>query len=99
MLTGNCDYELLGLSYLLAGLGYAVMRPEMSPPGADDLVLVALRAEPRAGWGRHLQGIRMLHAASPVPMVVLVRSRLPDMRLLSGTAQGISGRDRLLRLR
>ncbi|WP_339022089.1 hypothetical protein WI408_23580 (plasmid) [Salmonella enterica subsp. enterica serovar Typhimurium] len=38
LLTGNCEYELLGLSYLLAGMGYAVMRPEMSPPGAYDLV-------------------------------------------------------------
>lgn len=98
-MTGNCEYELLGLSYLLAGMGYAVMRPEMSPPGAYDLVLVALSAEPLAGWGRHLQGIRMLHAASPVPMVVLVPSRLQEMRLLRGTAQVISGRDSLLRLR
>ncbi len=61
--------------------------------------LVALSAEPLAGWGRHLQGIRMLHAASPVPMVVLVPSRLQEMRLLRGTAQVISGRDSLLRLR
>ncbi|WP_257211314.1 hypothetical protein [Salmonella enterica] len=66
LLTGNCEYELLGLSHLLAGMGYAVVRPEMSPPGAYDLALVALSAEPLAGWGRHLKGIRMLHAASPV---------------------------------
>ncbi|EGJ8528058.1 hypothetical protein IOA05_004374, partial [Salmonella enterica] len=46
LLTGNCEYELLGLSHLLAGMGYAVMRPEMSPPGAYDLALVALSAEP-----------------------------------------------------
>ncbi|ECH8660689.1 hypothetical protein OY08_24455, partial [Salmonella enterica subsp. enterica] len=38
-------------------------------------------------------------AASPVPMVVLVPSRLQEMRLLRGTAQVISGRDSLLRLR
>ncbi|EAP9184582.1 hypothetical protein G3C57_004326 [Salmonella enterica] len=99
LLTGNCEYELLGLSHLLAGMGYAVVRPEMSPPGAYDLALVALSAEPLVGWGRHLQGIRMLHAASPVPMVVLVPSRLQEMRLLRGTAQVISGRDSLLRLR
>lgn len=99
LLTGNCEYELLGLSHLLAGMGYAVVRPEMSPPGAYDLALVALSAEPLAGWGRHLQDIRMLHAASPVPMVVLVPSRLQEMRLLRGTAQVISGRDSLLRLR
>ncbi len=58
LLTGNCEYELLGLSHLLAGMGYAVVRPEMSPSGAYDLALVALSAEPLAGWGRHLQGIR-----------------------------------------
>ncbi|EGB1029837.1 hypothetical protein H6Y77_003402 [Salmonella enterica subsp. enterica serovar Reading] len=81
------------------GMGYAVVRPEMSPPGAYDLALVALSAEPLTGWGRHLQDIRMLHAASPVPMVVLVPSRLQEMRLLRGTAQVISGRDSLLRLR
>lgn len=51
LLTGNCEYELLGLSHLLAGMGYAVVRPEMSPPGAYDLALVALSAEPLAGWG------------------------------------------------
>lgn len=45
------------------------------------------------------QSVRMLHAASPVPMVVLVPSRLQEMRLLRGTAQVISGRDSLLRLR
>lgn len=49
LLTGNCEYELLGLSHLLAGMGYAVVRPEMSPPGAYDLALVALSAEPLAG--------------------------------------------------
>ncbi|EHD9149688.1 hypothetical protein JOV02_004276 [Salmonella enterica] len=99
LLIGNCEYELLGLSHLLAGMGYAVMRPEMSLPGVYDLALVALSAEPLAGWGRHLQGIRMLHAANPVPMVILVPSRLKEIRLLRGTAQVISGRDYLPRLR
>ncbi|EBU7005293.1 TPA: hypothetical protein NPB33_004212 [Salmonella enterica subsp. enterica serovar Kintambo] len=98
LLTGSCEYELLGLSYLLDGMGYAVVRPEASPPGTYDFILVALSAEPLAGWGRHLQGIRMLYAANSVPMAVLVPERLKGMRLLRGMAQVISGRDSLARL-
>ncbi|ECG8516336.1 hypothetical protein DLR11_21150 [Salmonella enterica subsp. salamae] len=99
LLIGNCEYELLGLSCLLASMGYAVARPDMLPYRGHDFVLVALSAEPLAGWGRHLQEIKALYAASPAPMVVLVPARLKEMRLLRGTAQVISGRDSLLRLR
>ncbi len=99
LLTGSCEYELQGLSLLLAGMGYEAVREEASPPGACDFILVALSAEPLAGWGRHLQGIRMLYAANPVPVVVLVPERLKGMRLLRGTAQVISGRAGLESLR
>lgn len=99
LLTGSCEYELLGLSYLLDGMGYAVVRPETSLPGTYDFILVALSAEPLTGWGRHLQDIRMLYAANSVPVAVLVPERLKGIRLLRGMAQVISGRSGLERLR
>ncbi|EBL8264643.1 hypothetical protein DLA27_25190 [Salmonella enterica] len=100
LLIGNCEYELLGLSHLLVCMGYAVVRPAVSSGRKEyDLVLVALSAEPLAGWGRHLQGVRKLYATNPVSMVLLVPSRLKGMKLLRGTAQVISGRYSLSRLR
>ncbi|EDZ5417303.1 TPA: hypothetical protein ACJGVM_004581 [Salmonella enterica subsp. enterica serovar Welikade] len=99
LVTGSCEYELLGLSRLLAGMGYEAVTAEMSPSGEYEGVLVALSAEPLAGWGRHLKCIRMLYAANPVPVVVLVPDRLKGMRLLGGIAHVISGRDCLSRLR
>ncbi|EDM9065134.1 hypothetical protein AHU16_22510 [Salmonella enterica subsp. enterica serovar Give] len=100
LLIGNCEYELLGLSRLLVSMGYAVTRSDVTSGRREyDLVLVALSAEPLAGWGRHLQGIRKLYTANPVPVVVLVPSRLKGMRLLRGTAHVISGCYSLSRLR
>ncbi|EAS0727014.1 hypothetical protein H5Y57_004609 [Salmonella enterica] len=99
LLTGSCEYELQGLSLLLAGMGYEAVREEASPPGSCDFTLVALSAEPLTGWGRHLQGIRMRYAAMPLPMVVLVPDKLKGMRLLRGAAHVVSGRDCLSRLR
>ncbi|EAB4961047.1 hypothetical protein HQS73_003649 [Salmonella enterica] len=99
LLTGNCEYELLGLTSLLTSMDYEVQRPKMPDAGTYDLVLVALSAELLAGWGRHIQGIRMLHAGNPVPMVVLVPSKLQGMHLLKGTAQVINGRYSLTQLR
>ncbi|STE53107.1 Uncharacterised protein [Edwardsiella tarda] len=101
LLIGNCEYELLGLSHLLVCMGYAVVRRPNVSLGRKgyDLTLVALSAELLAGWGRHLQRVRKLYAANPVPMVLLVPSRLKGMTLLRGTAQVINGRYNLSKLR
>ncbi|EDI0785164.1 hypothetical protein CC851_25275, partial [Salmonella enterica subsp. enterica serovar Kasenyi] len=63
LLTGNCEYELLGLQHLLSDMDCEVLRPEMSYGGTYDLIVVALSAGPLVGWGRYLRHIRLLRAA------------------------------------
>ncbi|MBA7901122.1 hypothetical protein FFT88_23365 [Escherichia sp. E4930] len=60
ILTGTCWYELTGLWQLLSMLGHDVCRAspgKYCTPDAWDLVIVALSAEPVAGWGRYLPWI------------------------------------------
>lgn len=87
LLTGNCEYELLGLLHLLSDLDCEVLRAEMSYGGTYDLIVVALSAGPLVGWGRYLRHIRLLRAANTAPMVVLVPPRLQGLRLLRGMAR------------
>lgn len=99
LLTGNCEYELLGLLHLLSDMGCEVLRPEMSYGGTYNLIVVALSAGPLVGWGRYLRHIRLLRAANTAPMVVLVPPRLQGLRLLRGMARVFCGRSSLARLR
>lgn len=98
LLTGNCKYELTGLHHLLTDIGCEVMYQGIPGSGQYDLIVIALSAEPLAGWGKHLQNIRELYAGVHVPMIVLVPPQLQALRLLKGVARIYNGRDILSRL-
>ena len=94
LLTGTCWYELTGLWHLLSAKGYSVY---LLPPGDSsvreewDLVIVALSAEPVAGWGCHLSWIRELRAEMSGEMLVLVPERLEMLKVLRNICPVYSG--------
>ncbi len=101
LLTGTCWYELTGLWHLLSVQGHDVCHVplEYSCAREDrDLVIVALSAEPVAGWGRHLSRIRELRAEMSGEMLVLVPERLEMLRVLRDICQVYSGSGGLSRL-
>lgn len=94
LLTGTCWYELTGLWSLLSDceydvycvpLGYTCSRESW------DLIIVALSAEPVAGWGRHLSSIRELRAEMSGEMLVLVPERLEKLKVLRNICPVYSG--------
>ncbi|EAT6028178.1 hypothetical protein A3U77_20180 [Salmonella enterica subsp. enterica serovar Urbana] len=94
LLTGTCWYELTGLWHLLSAQGYNVYRVPLgySCVREDwDLIIVALSAEPVAGWGRHLSRIRELRAEMSGEMLVLVPERLEMLKLLRNICPVYSG--------
>ena len=100
-LTGTCGYELTGLCSLLSAQGYDVYPvppADSGTPDTPDLVIVALSAEPVAGWGRHLPWIRELRARLPGKMLVLVPEKLSTLRALQNICQVHNGCDSLCQL-
>ena len=88
LLTGTCWYELTGLWHLLSAQEYDVYRVPLGYSCSRhdwDLVVVALSAEPVAGWGRHLSRIRELRAEMSGEMLVLVPERLEMRKRLART--------------
>lgn len=95
LLTGTCWYELAGLWCLLSAQGYYVYRVPLGYPCARhgwNLIIVALSAEPVAGWGRHLSRIRELRAEMSGEMLVLVPERLEMLKVLRNICPVYSGR-------
>ncbi|EHP0862877.1 hypothetical protein KNZ39_004506 [Escherichia coli] len=94
LLTGTCWYELTGLWHLLSAQGFDVSHVplEYSCSREDlDLIIVALSAEPLAGWGRHLPRIRELRAEMSGEMLVLVPERLEMLKVLRNICPVYSG--------
>lgn len=94
LLTGTCWYELTGLWHLLSEQGYNVYRVPLgySCVREDwDLIIVALSAEPVAGWGRHLPRIRELRTEMSGEMLVLVPERLERLKVLQDICLVYSG--------
>ncbi|EFI6793461.1 TPA: hypothetical protein J1W43_004399 [Escherichia coli] len=94
LLTGTCWYELTGLWHLLSAQGHNVYRVPLGYPCARegwDLIIVALSAEPVAGWGRHLSRIRELRAEMSGEMLVLVPERLEMLKVLRNICPVYSG--------
>lgn len=94
LLTGTCWYELTGLWHLLSAQGYNVYRVPLGYSCARagwDLIIVALSAEPVAGWGRHLPRIRELRANMSGEMLVLVPERLEMLRVFRNICPVNSG--------
>nr|WP_174500573.1 hypothetical protein [Escherichia coli] len=94
LLTGTSWYELTGLWYLLSAQGYDVYRVPLGyscAPNGWDLIIVALSAEPVAGWGRHLPRIRELRAEMSGEMLVLVPERLEMLKVLRNICPVYSG--------
>ncbi|HBB0122542.1 TPA: hypothetical protein J1531_003638 [Escherichia coli] len=94
LLTGTCWYELTGLWHLLPAQGLDVSHVplEYSCSREDlDLIIVALSAEPLAGWGRHLPRIRELRAEMSGEMLVLVPERLEMLKVLRNICPVYSG--------
>lgn len=94
LLTGTCWYELTGLWYLLSGQGYEVYRVPLGYSCVRegwDLIIVALSAEPVAGWGRHLAWIRELRSEMSGEMLVLAPERLKKLKMLRNVCEVYSG--------
>ncbi|ELO5003686.1 hypothetical protein QUQ70_004869, partial [Escherichia coli] len=94
LLTGTCWYELTGLWHLLSAQGYDVYRVPLEYSCATDnwdLTVVALSAEPVAGWGRHLPRIRELRRRMSGEMLVLVPERLKMLTVLQDICAVYSG--------
>ncbi|HCZ4708617.1 TPA: hypothetical protein O3H02_004283 [Salmonella enterica subsp. enterica serovar Saintpaul str. CFSAN004144] len=94
LLTGTCWYELTGLWHLLSAQGYDVYRMSWGDSYVQDywdLIIVALSAEPAAGWGRHLPRIRELREGMSGDMLVLVPERLKMLKLLRNICLVYSG--------
>ncbi|WP_089639636.1 hypothetical protein [Escherichia coli] len=94
LLTGTCWYELTGLLKLLSArefdvccvpLEYSCFREDL------DLIIVALSAEPVAGWGRHLPRICELRTEMSGEMLVLVPERLGMLKVLRNICPVYSG--------
>lgn len=102
LLTGTCGYELTGLWYLLSVHGYDVyceLPEHIRPVDNPDLIIVALSAEPVAGWGRHLPRIRELRRRLPGKMLILVPERLKRLRILQDICAVYSGYGSLQKLK
>lgn len=102
ILTGTCRYELTGLWHLLSAQGddvYCMSLEELNAPDGWGLVIVALSAEPVAGWGRNLPRIFKLKDEMSCEMVVLVPERLKGLQILEGVCRVYSGREGLQRLK
>ncbi len=102
LLTGTCLYELTGLSYLLSAHGYEVYCDSPGypiPTSSLDLIIVALSAEPIAGWGRNLSRIRELRERISGEMLVLVPERLKMLTILQDICVVYSGCESLWRLK
>lgn len=94
-LTGTCWYEVKGLWHLLSAQGYDVYHelPKYPcPADFPDLIIVALSAEPVAGWGRHLLWIRELREQMSGKMLILVPERLGALKALRNISPVCSGR-------
>ncbi|EPV1155047.1 hypothetical protein [Escherichia coli] len=94
LLTGTCWYELTGLWHLLSAQGYDVYRVPLGYSCARDgwdLIIVALSAEPVAGWGHHLSRICELRAEMSGEMLVLVPERLETLKVLRNICSVYSG--------
>lgn len=94
LLTGSCWYELAGLWHLLTAQGYDVYRVPLGyscTRNRWDLIIVALSAEPVAGWGRHLSRIHKLRADMVGEMLVLVPERLEMLKVLQNICPVYSG--------
>lgn len=94
LLTGTCWYELNGLEHLLSAQGYdtcqTMKQTSLSAVGFD-LVIVALSAEPIAGWGRHLSWICELREQMCGEMLVLVPVKLRALTILRHVCPVCSG--------
>ncbi|ATI65966.1 hypothetical protein [Edwardsiella tarda] len=94
LLTGTCWYELTGLLNLLSAQEYDVCRVPLEYSCSRegwDLIIVALSAEPIAGWGRHLSRIRELRAEMSGEMLALVPERLEMLKVLRNICPVYSG--------
>lgn len=94
LLTGTCWYELTGLWSLLSDCEYDVYRVPLGYTCSRErwgLIIVALSAEPVAGWGRHLSRIRELRAEMSGEMLVLVPERLEMLKVLRNICPVYSG--------
>lgn len=94
LLTGTCWYELTGLWSLLSDCEYDVYRVPLGYTCSReiwDLIIVALSAEPLAGWGCHLSRIRELRAEMSGEMLVLVPERLEMLKVLRNICPVYSG--------
>lgn len=101
LLTGTCWYELAGLRHLLSVQGYDVcyvLPGNLCAPDDCDLAIVALSAEPVAGWGRYLPWICGLREKVSGEMLVLVPERLKSLKILQNVNSIYSGRENLQRL-
>ncbi|EAS0547740.1 hypothetical protein EX404_23605 [Salmonella enterica] len=99
LLTGTCWYELTGLWHLLSALGYDVYCELPGDPNQvdnPDLIIVALSAEPVAGWGRWICALRSQASGK---MLVLVPERLSMLKALQNVCQVYSGCGGLQELR
>lgn len=94
LLTGTCWYELTGLLTLLSVQEYDVYRVPLGYSCSQkdwDLIIVALSAEPVAGWGHHLSRIRELRAEMSGEMLVLVPERLAMLKVLQNICPVYNG--------
>lgn len=101
ILTGTCWYELTGLWQLLSMLGHDVCRVSPGKCCAMDdwdLVIVALSAEPVAGWGRYLPWICELRERVFGKMLVLVPEGLRTLNVLRNVCPVYSGGENLQQL-
>ncbi|MFL9165028.1 hypothetical protein AB9E48_00670 [Escherichia coli] len=102
LLTGTCGYELTGLWSLLSVHGYDVycaLPGQTCPVANPDLIIVALSAEPVAGWGRHLPRIRELRRQLSGEMLVLVPEKLKMLTVLQDICAVYSGCNSLQKLK
>ncbi|WP_426347884.1 hypothetical protein [Cronobacter universalis] len=78
---GKCDFETTGIEYLLTAEGYRVGRWSMAPPSSQDILLVALSAEPLLNWGRNLKTIEAMQKIAPCRgIIILVPTQLRELK-------------------
>lgn len=89
--SGSCWYEVSGLERLLKDEGYEIRALKDVAPSRNDVLLIALSAEPVLSWGRFLSALVFIRRRYRCQTIVLVPGRLKNIHHLFGAIQMVDG--------
>lgn len=91
VVMGACEVEVQGVLSLLEEMDIPAVRAGVSPLTSDDLLIVAMSAEPLLGWAKHLPFLLAMKLRWRCAMVVLTPNEIADVRLLDAVGCIVPG--------